>query len=96
MVRVELVSPVVEMVLQVRLWEQSQAEQLALYRQFANFEETRCIANLAFESLAHKKLQKRIVLDLIPMVIRELRGTGEAPMALQPRRRQRSIVCATD
>jgi hypothetical protein len=77
MARVELVSPVVEMVLQVRLWEQSQAEQLALYRKLANFESTRCIANLAFKAWAHTMLQKRIVLDIVPMVIRELRGTGE-------------------
>jgi hypothetical protein len=82
-VKVELVSLVVEREVQVRLWEQSRAEQLELYRQFANVQETRCIACLAFESLAHKKLRKRIVLDLIPMVLRGLRGSGEGKK--QPR-----------
>ena len=75
--KVEFVSHVVEMALQVRLWEQLGADQLTIYRQFANVQAMRCIAGLAFESLVHKKLGKRIVLGLIPMVLRELLEPGE-------------------
>ena len=43
----------------------------------------RCIAGLAFEPLAHKKLGKRIVLGLIPMVLRELLEAGEGKKKLR-------------
>ena len=75
--KVEIASRAVEMALQVRLWEQLRADQLTIYRQFANVPETRCIAGLAFESLVHKKLRQRIFLRLIPMVLREVREPGE-------------------
>ena len=75
--RVELVSPAIEDKVRVRLWEQSRAERLQLYRQLASVASTRCIAGLAFEALAHYILQRRINIDLVPMVKKESPESGE-------------------
>ncbi|KAF8271397.1 hypothetical protein EI94DRAFT_1720516 [Lactarius quietus] len=66
--RVELVSPVAEMDIRLKLWEASRIEQLELYRPLVNVPATRSIAGLAFEALALSKMQKEIILNLFPMV----------------------------
>jgi len=73
----EPITHAVKLELRNQLRKETRAAQIKLYKSLENVEGTRRIAGLVFESLAQSILEKKIALELVPMVKRESGESGQ-------------------
>ncbi|KAI9438109.1 hypothetical protein H4582DRAFT_1878695 [Lactarius indigo] len=75
--RLEPITQMIKLELRNQLQKETRAARIALYKSLENVEGTRRIAGVVYESLAQSILEKKIALELVPMVKWESSGSDQ-------------------